>query len=123
MPLLTEPVDIALDIDGDLEVTNDARLVAGSEGVKQLISVALQLFKGEWFLDLNSGMPYWQDILGRKFDEATLRAAVRDAILGVAGVSEIVKLTVTWDGTTRTAAIAWRVQTSFGDTVEDTLEV
>lgn len=125
MPLATEPIDIALDADGDLDIVDgDARFASGGEAVKQLIYIALSMFQGEWFLDLDAGMPYYQDILGRKYaDEATLRAAVRTTILGVDGVSEIVKLEIVWNGATRSAAIAWRVKTEFGDTAEDTLEV
>jgi hypothetical protein len=125
MPLATEPIDIALDADGDFDIVDgDARFVSGGEAVKQLINIALAMFQGEWFLDLDAGMPYYQDILGRKYaDEATIRAAVRTAILGVDGVSEIVKLEIAWNGAARSATIAWRVKTEFGDTAEDTLEV
>lgn len=51
--------DIALDSTGRLAV------VTGAEALRQKLETRLRLYRGEWFLDTSSGVPYLQRILGR----------------------------------------------------------
>jgi hypothetical protein len=129
--LITDPLDIALGADGDLVLGADGGpyLTTGLAGVAQLCRTALLLFRGEWFQDLDAGVPWLandtvtenQAILGKRFDEAYVRAAVRDTLLAVPGVLSITALAVALNATTRTLAITWAVRSVFGDTLPDTL--
>ena len=57
--LLSSDHDLAI-IDFDLQLTTDQQAIA------QRVKQSLLLFKGEWFLDRDLGVPYYEDILGTK---------------------------------------------------------
>ena len=123
MPLESDPIDWLLDSDGDITITSDIQFSTGVQAIRQGIAIRMQNFEGEWFMDLDNGVPYWGRILGEKFNEADLLAIFRVPLLATPGVTGIVSLTATWDGTTRTATINWEVSTEFGDTVADSLPI
>ncbi len=116
----TDPVDLLLDDDGDLLVSGGLiYFSSGVRGVTQGIRIRMQTFKGEWFLDLNHGVPYWQDILGKKFNEIKVREAFRRAITDAPGVNRVVDLQVEYDGATRAVNVWWKAQTIFGLTEDE----
>jgi len=124
--LITDPVDIELDENGDLKIYPDGlRFISGIAGVAQAIRIALGLYQGEWFLNMDAGMPYYQQILGDPSKqpniEQVIRANVQAAILAVQGVVSIPTLEVSIDPQTRAALVTWVARTAFGDTPEDTL--
>ena len=49
-------MDLKLDENHDLHITNDLVLTTESENVIQLLDIRLQFFKGEWFLDVLAGI-------------------------------------------------------------------
>jgi hypothetical protein len=61
---------------------------------RQRITVRLNFFLGEYFLNLNEGMP-WLDVLGQKDAEADFRAALTTCIQETEGVATLLSLTVT----------------------------
>ena len=63
-------------------------LVDSSEAVAQACLTALKLFQGEWFLNTQAGMPWYQSVLG-KYSQASYDAAIQTAIKGVQGVARI----------------------------------
>ena len=120
MATITDPIDLLLDADGDLVVGTDLSLSSGVAAVTQGIRVRLLTFRGEWFLDLDSGVPYYQEILGKKFDQQRAHAAFREAILATPGVNELLSLVVTFDSPTRELRVLWKANTVFG-VAEDTV--
>ncbi len=129
--LLTDPLDIALGDDGDMALGDDGGpyLTSGLAGVAQLCRIALLLFRGEWFQDLDAGVPWManavvseeQAVLGQPPNEDAVRAVVRDTLLAVPGVLAVTTLTTSFAAATRTLTITWAVRTVFGDTTPDTL--
>ena len=119
--LITDPIDLLLDADGDLIVTTDLQFSSGLAGVAQGIRIRILTFKGEWFTDLEFGVPYYQDLLGHKFDNTKARIAFRDAILSAPGVLGLTELETTFTGSTRALNVSWRVATVFGDTEDELL--
>lgn len=115
-------IDLLLDDDGDLVVDRDVYFSRGLEAVAQGIRIRLQMFRGEWFLDLDAGVPYYQELLGQKFSEVRARAAFRAAILAAPGATELISLAVTFNRSTRRMSVDWEVRTDYGVTT-DRLEV
>lgn len=118
--LSTDRLDRRLDADGDLYLgPNGSEGISGLEGVAQLIAIALKLFKEEWFLNLNKGMPWFQEILGEKYNEQLVRKRIAEVVLGVPAVTAILSLALTFTSSTRELAIELGVRTEFGDTPPD----
>ncbi|QLB23309.1 hypothetical protein [Phocoenobacter skyensis] len=82
-------VDIALSKGHDLVLDGDFKFISGAEKIAQQIKVTLLTFKGEWFLDNEHGVPYFDYVLvknpAREQVEAILRKAIKDVpdVLGV----------------------------------------
>lgn len=115
--------DYLLDIDGDVDLsTGDIRFTTGLEAVAQDLYIALRMYKGEWFLNLEIGVPYLPNdvvaesdaLLGQKFSALKSRAAFRAAIMSVEGVEEITSLAVTFDASTRELTVSFKVTTVAG---------
>ena len=121
--LSTDRLDRRLDADGDIYVgPNGSEGISGIDGVAQLVVIALRLFKEEWFLNLDKGMPWFQEILGEKLNEPLIRRRINEVVLAVPGVVSIVSLTLKFTGTLRSLAISLTVRTAFGDTPPDFIQ-
>lgn len=96
--LLTGGGDLAI-IDFDLKLTDETNVVA------QRVKRALLLFKGEYFLDTDLGMPYYDDILGTKNSIDTLQAIFVNAIREVRGVADVKEFNMAFDNEKRTLSI------------------
>lgn len=116
MPLESDRIDLKTDLlTGDLIVTTDIQFSTGLEAVAQGIRQRLLLFAEEWFLNLEVGVPWFQEILGRKFNEDRARPAFRDAILRTPAVAELVDLALNFDPETRILDVRWRARVEFDD--------
>ena len=122
--LATDPLDLALDpATGDLalDANGSPYMICGLPGVAQLIRIALGMFQGEWFLDLSTGMPWVQSILGSKYNNAQMLNIFRSTILAVTGVAGLASLTASFDGQTRMMTVNFEAVAVFGGTVADSL--
>lgn len=123
--LSTDPLDALVGEDGDIvcdESTGwEVPFASGGVGIKQLIAIAIRLYLAEWFLDQDEGMPWFQEILGEKYDEGLLRKRLAERILGVPGVNTITSLVVAFDPSTRAVSVTYDVLSVFGDPVADTI--
>ena len=100
--------DIALDANGDWDISNgDIQLIGDEPAIAQAVTIALMFFKGEWFLDASAGVPYFQNVLVKNPDVTLLQGIFRKAILDVEGVSSLVSLDVTYDRAARNLTVAW----------------
>lgn len=117
MALESDPLDLKLDTTGDLAlVDGDLVFISGVDAVAQLVKIVIQMFQGEWFLDIEAGVPWFQDILGQKYDQPRIRAAIRGAILSVSEVTSILSLETSFTSSTRALSVSFSVRTTFGDT-------
>lgn len=76
-------MDILLNNDHDLEFTdNDLRLTeTESESLAQRLKIKLLTFRGEWFLNTQEGIPYYQRIFRKNTPKETIDAVFKQAIL------------------------------------------
>lgn len=125
LPLAQQPRDLLLGPDNDLVVSgSDLQFSRGVPSVAQSCRIALQMFKEEWFLDLDQGIPYFDAILGAK-PTVGIRAATiafRQALQNVDGVLDILELDVEFVSARR-LDVTFQVRTALGDTVPDTIAV
>lgn len=126
MPLLTDPIDIKIDSDNIIVFEKgDLVFTSGIDAVVQGCRIVLQMFQGEWFLNLDAGIPYWQSILGKKPAIAIEAARIffRRELELVDGVDKVTKLDISYSGSSRTLTINWQVSTVFGDTPVDEIDL
>lgn len=124
--LLTDPIDLLLDNNNDLVIeSGDLQFSKGVQAIMQQCRIQLQMFQGEWFLDLDAGIPYWQSILGSKTSDAIAAARIyfTGELLNVQGVTEVTKMELSYKGTDRSLTIKWRVTTVFGETPDDIISL
>ncbi len=127
--LETDPIDWLRDSEGDLVVP--MLHASGGIGVAQNVQLRLRMIKGEWFLDLDVGPPWFpgqgvseqQAILGARFDANKARAAVVTALAGTPGLDALISIEILFDSLTRTVTITVEARTLFGDTIRETAEV
>ncbi len=113
---MTTARDIKLDTNGDWEVSGgDLQLISDGPSIVQAIEIALQFFKGEWFLDLDAGVPWYQNVLVKNPDPNLLHSIFRKAISDVEGVTEVTALDLSIDNATRTLSVSFRVATDVGE--------
>lgn len=94
---------------GDLLVEGDDFVVYEDlEFVRQTISCRLKFGRGEWFLSLSEGVPYYTHILVKSPDLSVIRALYRRIIMGVPGVLSVPVLTLSLDRRTRTLSVAFQ---------------
>ncbi len=90
-------MDLQLDLSNPLSPTykdlliqnNDLVLVDGQQAILQDILQTLSFLYGEWFLNNQIGIPYFQQILVKNPDQRAIDAIFIDAILGVPGVQSL----------------------------------
>lgn len=102
--------------DGDLKITDaDFTLVSEIDRVRQALQIALRTFRGEWFLNVNAGVPWYNNVLGQKGNQRGDRdAVVKAAVRAVEDVNRIIAWESSFDEATRKYEISFKVDTTFG---------
>ncbi len=85
------------------------------EAVAQSVQTRLLLWLGEWFLNIDSGTPYMQGIIGKKTKQSA-DATIQDRVLTTDGVSSVENYVSEIDETTRKISISFDLNTVFGPT-------
>ena len=109
---------LALDQSYDPVFDPGAALV-GVHAVAQNILTRLKLFQGEWWENLNLGLPMFQTILGQLASPkglAAMQLAVQTVILGTPYVTGISSMNVQFNEGAARLVITATVQTVFGQT-------
>ena len=106
--------DLSLDAGGRLE------FVDADEATAQEIKTRLLFFKGESFMDVREGTPYFQEILVKGVNLARVRAIIRGVILSVPAVVDVPTIEIELDAPTRAATVTWTARTLSGRTIHST---
>lgn len=83
------------------------------ECVAQAVVTRLRLLAGEWFLDLQEGMPYQGRVLGKHTPD-TYNPIIRARILGTQGVTELVSYESLYDSEIRNLTVNVTINTVYG---------
>lgn len=108
-------MDLLLDENNDLvffngPLTREYTTQPLVQVVAQRLLIMLQTYSGEWFLDLNHGVPYW-DWLGRKVPKQRVDQILQEKILAENGVKEITSFSSSLVNRTYSAQFKVRVVT------------
>lgn len=109
---------------GDLELVNGTtRIIRDGEYARQRVSVSLDFFLGEWFLDTKQGMPYFRDVLTKDPNSDTVRSVFQRRILQTPGIVGVNKLEVKLDGSSRVASINFESTYQDGTVIPERIDV
>ena len=112
-------VSYALDSKNDLILDNGVFVkVEDGAQVASKIRTNLLTYLGEWFLDENTGVPYFQRIFVKPVDLADAESIIKQVILQTDGVKSLVSFETSFDGTSRGFGVDARVKTIY-DTTEE----
>lgn len=105
--------DLFVDASGNLAVATDA------DAVGQLCKQRLKTYLGEWFLDQTVGVPWFQQVFVRPFNEAVADSIVKRTLLRTLGVRALTGFEMSADFTIRRLDVMRAdVVTEFDETVE-----
>lgn len=107
-------MDIKLTSDHDLDITSgDFTLTeTESESLRQRLVIKLLTFQGEWFLNQNEGIPYYQSILGKNRAKETIDTIFKTAILNTPDVISLDSFQSSIDNRTRAYSLSFRVRSN-----------
>ena len=112
-------INFELDASGDIQL-EDGQIKTISdrlESIRQKATVALNTFEGEWFLDVNFGVPYREEILIKNPSVSRISAVLRDTLESVNGVTTVTELSISIDRATRTLSAEFELNIETGETI------
>lgn len=109
--------DLSLDIvSGDLIIQDGDLLInSGIEAIRQRLQTRLSFFLGEWFLDVDSGLPYYDEVLKKNPDPVVLDGLFKSTILGTDGVIGIDEFDMSLDTVIRQLKLTFKARTTDGN--------
>ena len=106
-----------LDSNGDYTLGTPADFhINTPEAVAQAVKTRLALWAGEWFLNVTEGMPWNEQVLGKRLSGKNYDTTIRQRILGTDGVSEISDYSSSIDPDTRALSVSATITTAYGTT-------
>lgn len=98
-----------------LSPVGDLSLVSDLEAIRQAVQIMCQTFLEEWFLDLDAGIPYFQNVLVKSPNIAAIRQIFKNKIESVPGVVAVTRLDLNFDRTTRSLKVDFAANTDLGE--------
>jgi|VirMetMinimDraft_7_1064189.scaffolds.fasta_scaffold89628_2 hypothetical protein len=88
-----------------------------TNAIVQRLTIKLQFFKGEWFLNKLFGIPYNQSVFVKGATKAQVDSIFRSQIINTEGVEEIISFNSTFDAATRNYSVGFSCRAVTGDTL------
>lgn len=108
-------VDIALTKEHDIAIKDgDFFWVSGAKQVAQQVKITLLTFKEEWFLDIEHGIPYLDNILVKNPNRAEVEAILRTAVKDVPDVTAVPSMRLFVNHPARKLRVDMDVETAQG---------
>lgn len=114
--------DLRTTSNGDIAITNNnLTLVTAEDEVKQRLEQRLKTFRGEWFLNVETGLPYLTDIMQKNINVGVVEGIFKTHITATPGVLEIMEFNLTYVSNTRELDLRFTARSTTGEvTVEVT---
>jgi hypothetical protein len=102
----------------DLVVFNrDISILRDDQEIAQNIRVRLQFYRGEWFLDIDSGVPYFESILKKNPDLIEVDRIFKVAILDAPEVVRITEYSSEFDTKRRVFSVSFRAESIYEENI------
>ncbi len=85
-----------------------------AESVRQRVRTRLLTHQGEWFLDVDAGLPWLDRVLTKPADLTLAEALIKRCIVETEGVASLDAFALTFDRSARAVSIAASLTTIYG---------
>jgi hypothetical protein len=109
--------DFAIDPQGNsfLRTNKGFRLTEDRlEYLAQKVRCAISLFLGEWYLNVNLGVPYIPEFGDKNQHRPLMESVMQERILDVEGVKRLLSFETVFDQKTRTLGVSFVAETDAG---------
>ena len=108
-------MNILLSSDNDIQIIDGGLpLVTGLDEIRQIVSNRLQAFEGDWFLNLDLGVPYFQEILKKVTSVSQIETIFLQEIGSMPGILDIEEFNLDFIAETRELNVTFRAVTTDG---------
>jgi len=108
---------IKIDVDGNFELVNNSlQITEGTDTIDQTLRHRLRTFKGEYFLDINTGIAYYQEILKKNPNSVIIDTIFKREILNTDGVVELLEFSIDISSA-RELTLTFRASTTDGSEI------
>lgn len=110
------PFDLRLDNSGDVVIDPfDLQLnTPGLEAVGQRITITLNTFLGEYFLNTEFGAPWFQTVFRKGVSKNLIDTQIKNVIVAVPGVLQILQYSSSINNTLREMSISFKARVEEG---------
>lgn len=98
----------------------DLKLVSGVDLIRQRIKQRLLTIQGEWFLNTDIGLPWFDQIIGKGAERQQISALLVQNISETEGVDSVIEFDLTLNRRARTMLLQFRV-TALGTEIAEEL--
>ena len=107
--------DILLDDNDEIVIDKlDFTIIDSLDYLRQKLKIRLRFFLGEYYLDINKGIPFFDRILIKNPDIDDVESIFKAEILGTKGVKELTSFDMNFDTTKRQLSISFKALTTAG---------
>jgi hypothetical protein len=99
------------------------KLVSDDDFIIQRVTIRLKYFINDWFLNINFGLPYFEEILVKNPNAVAISDLIKNMILTTPGVEEITEFTFDYQAAQRFLAINFKATTTSGQEITVEVEV
>jgi hypothetical protein len=118
-------IDIALDpITNDLVFEQfDFDLVDDTRQIMQNLGIRLRFFLGEWYLNINIGVPYYQFFFIKAPNQIQIESILMEEIVNTRGIIEITKFQADFNERSRRFSVNFGARSISGEELLKELEL
>lgn len=106
------------DSDGDYAINS---FITESPATIQAVATRLRLFRGEWFLNLESGIPWFQRVFVKPANLSRTERLIKDTISQTEGVGELLEFNMVFNAESRGTSVEFSASTIYNDEFEDVI--
>lgn len=89
--------------------------LTGKESIAQAVRIRLSTFRGEWYLAINRGLPFFDQIFKKAPDLKAIEQLIRSEIESVPGVKNVTTYSQNYDKQKRKLSVTFKADSDFGE--------
>lgn len=107
-------IDLKLNANHDLEITDDLQLIEGRLEVLQSTKITLLFIQTEWVFDFTLGIPWLTDMFDIEVAQMEKRKNIIKDLQNVIGLRRLIAFEYNVDDVNKGALVSFSAETNFG---------